>query len=252
MGDVIRVVVADDHLVVREGLRLILELRPGFALVGDAADGAAALRLVGDLQPDVVLMDVRMPGMDGLEAIRQIRTAWPHIGIIILTTYDEDALMLQGLRAGACGYLLKDVSRETLFRAIQTAARGELLIQPEILARILAYTSPPPQPVAPAPHLPMDLTRREHDILAAVARGERSKEIARRLGISERTVKGHLTSIYTKLEVDSRASAVAVALERGLLPRQATRGNSDEETSSVERANPGQGIWGKRATDQGK
>src|SRR5947207_3172055 len=139
--EIIRVMVVDDHLVVREGLRLILEKAgkgKGFTLVGDAADGATALRMIEETQPDVVLMDLRMPGMDGLEAIERIRTTWPHIADVILTTYNEDDLMLRGLRAGACGYLLKDTSRETLFHAIYAAARGELLVQPATMARILS------------------------------------------------------------------------------------------------------------------
>jgi NarL family two-component system response regulator YdfI len=220
---VIRVVVVDDHLVVREGLRMMLEIAgEGFALVGDAADGATALSVVEELQPDVVLMDLRMPGMDGLEAITRIHSTWPRVAVVILTTYNEDGLMLRGLRAGACGYLLKDINRETLFHAIRTAARGEMLLQPEMMTRILSLTSQTARPLpSPLEHsLSMELTEREREVLLGVARGERSKEIAKRLGISLRTVGAHLTSIYTKLDVDSRASAVAVALERDLLPRQ--------------------------------
>jgi len=215
----IRVVVVDDHLVVREGLRMMLEVagKGSFALVGDAADGATALRLVEETQPDVVLMDLRMPGMDGLEAIEQMRSRWPHIAVVILTTYNEDDLMLCGLRAGACGYLLKDTTRETMFHAIRTAGRGETLLQPDIMARLLAYTASTALVKTPGS---AELTERERDILAGVARGERSKEIARRLGITTRTVATHLTNIYMKLDVDSRASAVAAAMERGLLPRQ--------------------------------
>src|SRR5438270_12683314 len=127
----IRVVVADDHLVVREGLRLILEGQDEFTLVGDAADGATAVALVADLQPDVVLVDLRMPGMGGLEAVSQIHRAWPRVALVILTTYNDDELMLQALQAGARGYLIKDTTRETLFQAIRAAARGETLLQPE-------------------------------------------------------------------------------------------------------------------------
>ncbi|HEY4384615.1 MAG TPA: response regulator transcription factor, partial [Ktedonobacteraceae bacterium] len=136
----IRIVVADDHLVVREGLRFMLEeADEGFVLVGDAGNGVAALNIVAEVQPDVVLMDLRMPQMDGLEAIKRIRSAWPHIAVLILTTYNEDDLMIRGLQAGACGYLLKDMDRATLFRAIQAAARGEMVVQPEIMARILSH-----------------------------------------------------------------------------------------------------------------
>lgn len=218
--DIIRVVVVDDHLIVREGLRMMLELGgEGFALVGDATDGATALRVVEELQPDVVLMDLRMPGMDGLEAITHIRQTWPQIAVVILTTYNEDELMVRGLRSGACGYLLKDTDRETLFHAIRAAARGEMLLQPEMLARVLALTSQATgHPSSTGFHAGgLDLTEREREILQGVARGERSKEIAARLGISIRTVGAHLASIYTKLGVDSRASAVAIAIERGLI-----------------------------------
>ncbi len=216
----IRVVVVDDHLIVREGLRMMLELAgEGFALVGDATDGASALRLIEETQPDVVLMDVRMQGMDGLEAVAHIRVAWPQIAVIILTTYNEDELMLRGLSAGARGYLLKDINRETLFHAIRAAARGEMLIQPEMMTRILALTRQKSESLSAdtVSGGGMELSEREREILQGVARGERSKEIAARLGISIRTVGAHLASIYTKLGVDSRASAVALALKRGLL-----------------------------------
>lgn len=218
MSETIRVLIVDDHLVVREGLRLILEASEGIDLVGDAADGASALRLVGEVQPDVVLMDLRMPGMDGIEAIEGIRVTWPHIAVVILTTYNEDDLMVRGLRAGACGYLLKDTNRETLFNAIRTAARGETLLQPEIMARLLSYTvGNASQSLSSTNRGGLELTEREREVLTRVAQGERSKEIAGHLGITERTVKAHLGSIYLKLDVDSRAAAVAVAIERGIL-----------------------------------
>ena len=218
MSGTIRVLIVDDHLVVREGLRLILETREEIELVGDAADGADAVRLVSEVQPDVVLMDLRMPGMDGIEAIERIRAAWPHIAVVILTTYNEDDLMMRGLHAGACGYLLKDTNRETLFNAIRTAARGETLLQPEIMTRLLSHTiRDGSQPISSNSRGSLELTGREREVLSRVAHGERSKEIAAHLGITERTVKAHLASIYTKLDVDSRASAVAVAIERGIL-----------------------------------
>jgi NarL family two-component system response regulator YdfI len=220
---VIRVLIADDHLIVREGLRLILETDPEIELVGDAPDGASAVRLTGEVQPDVVLMDLRMPGLDGMQALAQIHTQWPHIALVILTTYNEDTLMVRGLQAGACGYLLKDTSRETLLHAIHAAARGEILLQPEMLARLLAQTSSTglvARPLAANETGTFNLTEREQEVLRSVARGERSKEIARHLGITERTVKTYLSSIYTKLGVDSRASAVAKAIGSGLLSPQ--------------------------------
>lgn len=142
-GKCIRVVVVDDHQIVRDGLRLILQIEgKDMEMVGDASDGAGALRLIEETQPDVVLMDLRMPGMDGLEAITQIHVHWPHIAVVILTTYNEDDLMLRGLHAGACGYLLKDVNRETLLHSIRRASRGETLLQPEVFARLLSLTQP--------------------------------------------------------------------------------------------------------------
>jgi NarL family two-component system response regulator YdfI len=221
-GRRIRVVVVDDHQVVRDGLRLILQIEgKGMEMVGDAADGAAALRLIEETQPDVVLVDLRMPGMDGLETITQIRSRWSQIAVIILTTYNEDDLMLRGLRAGACGYLLKDVNRETLLRSIRSAAQGETLLQPEVFTRLLSLTQPSRSSDASAENAnktdKIALTDRERSILAGVARGERSKEIAVRLGITAATVAAHLTNIYTKLGADSRASAVAIAIQRGLL-----------------------------------
>ncbi len=218
----IRVVVVDDHQIVREGLRMMLEiLGEGFALVGEAADGSSALHLVEATQPDVVLMDLRMPGMDGLEAVALIHSQWPQIAIVVLTTYNEDALMLRSLRAGACSYLLKDTGSEILFQTIRSAARGDISIQPGIISRILDNTNTTLSRTASKDSSnTIGLTEREHEVLEGVARGERSKEIAARLGISLRTVGAHLTSIYTKLNVDSRASAVAVAMERGILSRQ--------------------------------
>lgn len=218
MAEPIRILIADDHEVVRDGLRLILEDEEDFAVVGEAADGKEAVRLTGELQPLVVLMDLRMPGMGGLEAIKQIRVRWPEVAIVILTTYNEDELMLRGLRAGARGYLLKDTNRQTLFDTLRAAARGEVLLRPEVLARVLNQLPAARRETEASPSSNIALTEREREVLAEVARGERSKEIAARLGISERTVKAYLSSIYNKLGVDSRAAAIAVASERGMLP----------------------------------
>ena len=216
----IRVVIADDHPVVRKGLCMTLEeFAEEIELVGEAADGAAAVKLVEEVQPDVVLMDIRMPGMDGLEALERIRASAPRIAVVILTTYNEDAFLLRGLQAGACGYLLKDCPLETLLHVVRAAARGETLLLPEMVARLLkaqAGAAASPLAATRAANKPR-LTERELEILAAIARGERSKEIAARLGLTRRTIETYLTAIYQKLEVDSRAAAVAVALEQGLL-----------------------------------
>lgn len=211
----IRVLITDDHLIVREGLRLILETAPEIEVVGEANDGAACLRAVAEVAPDVVLMDLQMPGMDGITAIGHLRRDFSAVAIVILTTFNEDALMVQGLQAGARGYLLKDTDRTTLLDTIHAAARGETLLKPEILSRVLAA---PQQPApAAAPTVAFALTERELEVLRAAARGERNKEIAHHLGITERTVKAHLASVFNKLGVDSRAAAVAVAAQRGWL-----------------------------------
>jgi NarL family two-component system response regulator YdfI len=209
----IRVLIADDHDVVRDGLKLILETEEDFQVIGEAGDGAQAVQLAEELQPDVILMDLRMPGMDGLQAIEKIHAKWPKIAVVILTTYNEDDLMVRGLRAGARGYLLKDTKRQALFDSLRAAARGEALFMPDIIARVLS------QPAAEKRSENPILTDRELEVVKAAARGERSKEIAIHLGISERTVKAHLDSVYNKLGVDSRAAAVATAIERGLLAK---------------------------------
>ncbi|MCP4167757.1 MAG: response regulator transcription factor [Chloroflexi bacterium] len=211
-----RVLIVDDHQIVREGLRLILETEPSIEVVGEASDGAEAVELAATLDPAVILMDLRMPGMDGLTAIEHLQRDHPQIAVVILTTYNEDELMLRGLRSGAKGYLLKDTGRQTLLDTIAAATRGETLLTADIISRILIHTSGPA--ASPKPSGSLDLTEREQQVLEAAALGERNKEIAARLGITERTVKAHLTSIYNKFGVDSRAAAIAVAAQRGLLP----------------------------------
>ena len=213
----IKILIADDHLIIRQGLRLILETETDFELVGEASDGMEALSLCKKLKSDVVLMDLRMPNMDGLTAIEKLRVEQPNIAVVILTTFNEDDLMLRGLQAGARGYLLKDTDRATLFNTIRAAARGETLLKPEIMARVLSRKNAPATEAKSTE--PTNLTEREQEVLEAVARGDRSKEIATQLGISERTVKAYLASIYDKLGVDSRAAAIAVAAQKGLLPK---------------------------------
>ena len=218
MNEPIRVLIADDHLIVREGLRMILETQGDLVVVGEASDGEMAVRLTEELQPSVVLMDLRMPGLDGLGAIEGIRAKWPHTQIVILTTYNEDGLMMRGLRAGACSYLLKDTDRKTLLNTIRAAARGESLLRPDIMARVLS--TPEAKPTAHQSPEGISLSQRELEVLREVAQGARNKEIAVHLGISERTVKAYLDSIFNKFGVDSRTSAVTVAIRRGILPSE--------------------------------
>src|SRR5512137_1506705 len=216
----ITILIADDHDVVRDGLRLILESEDDFEVVGEAANGAEAVRLCSELQPQVVLMDLRMPGMDGLTAIKHIRQQQPDINIVILTTYNEDALMIEGLRSGARSYLLKDTRRQVLFDTLRAASRGESLLSPEVIAKVVGRSGGATKATPKVTTVSeIALTDREQQVLIGVARGERSKEIAARLGITERTVKAHLASIYNKFGVDSRAAAIAVASQRGLLPQ---------------------------------
>jgi NarL family two-component system response regulator YdfI len=208
---VIRVLIADDHMVVREGLRALLDAEPDMDPVGVACDGAEAVRLAGELAPDVVLMDLRMPGVDGIEAIHRIKAGYPEIQVVILTTYDDDQYIVRGLRAGARGYLLKDTDRNVLYETIRAAARGESLLPADVVDKVVAHLQGP-QPVQTE-----TLSPRETQVLALLAEGAANKEIARELGISERTVKAHVTGIMNKLGASSRTEAVAIAMRGGLL-----------------------------------
>ncbi|MCF7754256.1 response regulator transcription factor [Paenibacillus xylanexedens] len=210
-----KVLIVDDHWVVREGIKMILGTDDNYEVIGEAEEGHAALDLMQELQPDVILMDLNMPGgMSGLDTLKQMNVEQINIPVIILTTYNEDELMINGLGLGAKGYLLKDTSRDHLFRTLESALRGETLLQPEISARVFAFHQ---KPAVVNKHIDTLLTEKELIILQAVARGLRSKEIAFDMGIAERTVKAQLTNIYNKLGVDSRSEAVAVSVERGIL-----------------------------------
>ncbi|MGE7716382.1 response regulator [Priestia megaterium] len=209
-----RILIVDDHLVVREGLKLLIETSDKYVIVGEAENGRIAIDLVEKLKPDVILMDLYMPVMSGLEAITEIRKRTPEIPIVILTTYNEDQLMMKGIEAGAKGYLLKDTGVENLFESIDSAIRGETLLQPEITERIQNYKT---KLLKEQSKSKVMLTPREMTILQAIARGSTSKEIAYDIGIAERTVKSKLTSIYNKLGVDSRTEAVVVAIQSGII-----------------------------------
>ncbi|ADO58641.1 response regulator [Paenibacillus polymyxa] len=211
-----KILIVDDHWVVREGLKLVLETNDSYEVIGEAGEGATALKLIEELQPDVILLDLYMPQMSGLDTMKALREKQNETPVIILTTYNEDDLMIKGLSLGAKGYLLKDTSRENLFRTIESALRGETLLQPEITARVFAATNKKEAKLE-SRESSLVLTDKERHILKSVAHGFKSKEIAFDMGISERTVKAHLTNIYNKLGVDSRSEAVAVSLERGIL-----------------------------------
>jgi DNA-binding NarL/FixJ family response regulator len=204
----IRLLLADDHPVVRDGLRGIFTGADGFEVLGEAADGAEAVRLAERLRPDVVLMDLRMPGMDGVTAIRTLSGRGVPARVFVLTTYDTDRDVLPAIEAGATGYLLKDAPREELLRAVRAAARGEAVLSPSVATRLLGQVRAPAQE---------PLSQRELEVLTIIARGASNREVAARLFISEATVKTHLLHVYAKLGVNDRAAAVATAFERGLL-----------------------------------
>ncbi|MGW4488462.1 response regulator [Amycolatopsis sp. NPDC004368] len=204
----VTLLITDDHPIVRDGLRGIFTGEHGFEVLGEAANGAEAVTLAESLKPDVVLMDLRMPGTDGVAAITELARLGNLARVLVLTTYDTDSDVLPAIEAGATGYLLKDAPREELFRAVRAAARGEAVLSPAVASRLMG------QMRAPAKE---PLSQREIEVLTLVARGSTNKDAAKKLFISEATVKTHLIHAYAKLGVKDRAAAVAVAFERGLL-----------------------------------
>ena len=218
----IRVLLADDQDIIRTGLTIILNHQPDIEVVGQAADGLAAVEAAKRLQPDVILMDIKMPHLNGIQATRQIVAALPKIQIIILTTYDNDDWVFDGIRAGAIGYLLKDTARDNLAEAVRGALRGESQIDPAVARKVLhefqqiaTRRAAPPQPVDDEQL--EQLTDREEDILKLLATGLSNKDIAQQLFLSERTVKNHISAILTKLHANHRTSAVLTALKHGLV-----------------------------------
>ena len=212
----IRVVVADDQALVREGLVTMLDLMPGIEVAGTAADGEEALRLVATAAPDVVLMDLRMPRLDGVEATRRIRARHPATQVIALTTYADDASIISAVQAGARGYLTKHSGGEQLRRAIETVAAGEALLEPAVQARLLEAVAEGRVSAGPRT-LPDDLTAREAEVLGLIARGLSNADIARQLFVSEGTVKTHINNLFSKIGARDRAQAVAYAFRKGLV-----------------------------------
>jgi two-component system, NarL family, response regulator LiaR len=205
----IRILVADDHTVVRQGLRMFLSLDPDFEIVGESADGAQALAMARQLSPDVVLMDLLMPVMDGIEATVAIRREQPDIEVIALTSVLEDASVIGAIRAGAIGYLLKDAEADELCQAIRAAAAGQVQLSPRAAERLMREVR--------APESPEVLTERETEVLRLLAQGQSNKEIARALNIGEKTVKTHVSNILAKLGVASRTQAALYAARMGLV-----------------------------------
>jgi DNA-binding NarL/FixJ family response regulator len=217
-GSPIRILLADDQRLMRDGLRILLELEPDLAVVGEAGDGEAALEAYDDLRPDIVLMDIRMPGMDGVEATRRICIRWPEARVIILTTFDDDEYIFEGLRAGALGYLLKDVSGAELAEAVRTVAGGGALIEPSVARKVVAEfarLATPERPIDAG--LPEPLSEREKEIVRLLAQGLTNREIAGRLNLAEGTVKNYVTTILQKLGVRDRTQAALRARELGML-----------------------------------
>lgn len=208
MADAIRVVIADDHPVVRDGLRAMLDTQPDIEVVAEATTGLEALSVARIHHPNLVLMDLRMPELDGATATERIRSELADVHVLIMTTYDNDADIDRAIEAGATGYLLKDARRDEVFRAVRLAARGQSVLAPAVATRVLGRLHSPSTPV---------LSSRELEVLQAVAEGLSNRDIARSLHLSEATVKTHLLHVFSKLGVDNRTAAATAALTRGLI-----------------------------------
>ncbi len=214
----IRILLVDDQTMFRSGMRMLLSSQVDFEVVGEAADGEEALQKSASLKPDVVLMDLRMPVLDGAAATRRLRATQPNVRVIVLTTFDEDAAIFDGLRAGAIGYLLKDAPTDKLYEAIRAAARGETVLQPSVAAKVVAqFTRLSDQAPSWAQALTEPLSPRELEILRLLANGATNREIAAQLVLAEGTVKNHVTSILGKLGVTDRTAAAMRAKELGLI-----------------------------------
>jgi len=219
MTDSIRLVIVDDQKLMRQGLRTLLELESGFDVVGEAGDGQSALKMVEELRPDVILMDIRMPGMDGVEATRRIiHESWSEARVVILTTFNDDAYVFEALRVGALGYLLKDLSGQELANAVRTVANGGALIDPSVARKVVnefARLTPPARPINEG--LPEPLTERELDVLRLLAEGLSNREIGNKLSLAEGTVKNYVTNVLQKIGARDRTQAALRGRELGLI-----------------------------------
>ena len=212
--DTIHILIADDQAITRSGLHTLLESVPDLEILGEATNGAEVIELAASLQPDVILMDLRMPGINGIEATRRIHRTSPHIGILVVTIFVDDTSVFPAIRAGARGYLLKDADQTELIQAIKTVARGGVIFSPGIAHKVLQYLSAPP------PNVPKqafdELTNRERDVLDLIARGYTNAEIAEQLGLSPKTVSNNISNVLLKLQAVDRAKLMLMALEAGL------------------------------------
>lgn len=214
MSDPIRVLIVDDQPIARSGLRALLSSTEGIEIVGEAVEGSEAVAMTEQAQPDVVLMDLRMPVMNGIEATRRIHRAQPHVGILVLTVFEDDTSVFPAIRAGARGYLLKSADQAELLRAIQAIAKGGAIFSPQIAQRVLQYLSAPPP--EKARHAFDEVTTRERSILEHLARGSSNSEIATSLGLSPKTVSNNISNVLQKLQATDRAKLMLMALEAGM------------------------------------
>ncbi|MEI7772100.1 MAG: response regulator transcription factor [Chloroflexales bacterium] len=209
-----KVLICDDQALIRDSLELLLRLERDMVVVGQAQDGAEAVELTAQHQPDLVLMDLKMPGMNGIEATRQIRARWPQIKVLVLTTYDDDAWVFDAIRAGAAGYLLKDTPRAEVIAAVRGTVAGKAFVDPAVAGKLLGQVAS--QQTRPATRITDTLTEREVEVLRLVARGLSNAQIAAQLHLSEGTVRNHVSAVLAKLEVTDRTQAAVIAVQHGL------------------------------------
>ena len=211
-----RVLIADDHALFRYGMRAMLGAAPRHEVVGEAATGEEAVAMAAELKPDIVLMDLQMPGINGIEAIRQIMGDSPHVGVVVVTMFEDDDSVFAAMRAGARGYVLKGADAEEVLKVVGAVAEGEAHFGPEIAKRLMGFFSTPQSPAAPPPRAFPELTEREEEVLSLIAQGKRNQEIARELFLTLKTVRNHASNIFLKLQVADRAQAVIRARKAGL------------------------------------